>query len=170
VSIREGDRYLTLAEVARRTGRHPEQLRQWCATGRLACERIGRDWLLLESRLEQVDQLASRRRRAPITKRMVIGASFTDPAVGRRALAEATSRFQLNSRDAALAPLAIDDVAFVLVAVVVAESQFDEAVALFEAAGGKIVADVPEGDEGGEGGEGGQAGRVPDRTPDPAAD
>lgn len=137
--------YLTLAEVARRTGRHREQLRQWCASGRLPCERFGRDWLLLESNLALVDHAAARRRRAPDSGRSVIGVSFTDSAGGRQALAHARSHFGLQVADAALAPLAIDNVAFVLVAVIVPDERVDEAVELFHGLGGTIVANVPEG-------------------------
>ncbi|MDQ2966018.1 MAG: helix-turn-helix domain-containing protein, partial [Chloroflexota bacterium] len=40
--------YLTLSQVAIRTGRHPELLRQWCAAGRLPCARVGGSWVMLE--------------------------------------------------------------------------------------------------------------------------
>lgn len=137
-------RYLTLAEVARRTGRHPEQLRQWCASGRLPCDRFGRDWLLSESDLGLVDQVAARRRRAGTASRTVLGVSFTDEGAGRRALSAAREQFGLGPRDVGLAPLAIDDVAFVLVAVVVPEERVADAASLFEGSGGTVVAEVPQ--------------------------
>jgi excisionase family DNA binding protein len=138
--------YLTLAEVARRTGRHHEQLRQWCASGRLPCERFGRDWLLLESDLEIVNRAPARRRPRADGNRTVVGVSFTDSRIGRRVLAEASRRFGLDGRDGALAPLAIDDLTLVLVAAIVSDEQLAEAIALFEGHGGTIVANVPEGD------------------------
>jgi hypothetical protein len=35
---------ISLAEAARRTGRHPEVLRRWCLEGRIEGIRIGRTW------------------------------------------------------------------------------------------------------------------------------
>jgi hypothetical protein len=35
---------ISLAEAARRTGRHPEVLRRWCTEGRIHGVRIGRTW------------------------------------------------------------------------------------------------------------------------------
>jgi len=35
---------ISLAEAARRTGRHPEVLRRWCLEGRIEGVRVGRTW------------------------------------------------------------------------------------------------------------------------------
>lgn len=35
---------ISLAEAARRSGRHPEVLRRWCMDGRIPAVRIGRTW------------------------------------------------------------------------------------------------------------------------------
>ena len=35
---------ISLAEAARRTGRHPEVLRRWCTDGRIPAVRVGRTW------------------------------------------------------------------------------------------------------------------------------
>jgi len=35
---------ISLAEAAKRTGRHPEVLRRWCTDGRIPAVRIGRTW------------------------------------------------------------------------------------------------------------------------------
>jgi hypothetical protein len=45
---------LALGDVAERTGQPIRRLRQWCATGRLRCERDGRGWLLPETELPRV--------------------------------------------------------------------------------------------------------------------
>lgn len=37
---------VSLAEAARRTGRHPEVLRRWCIDGRIPAIRVGRTWAL----------------------------------------------------------------------------------------------------------------------------
>jgi excisionase family DNA binding protein len=137
--------YLTLAEAAQRTGRHHEQLRQWCANGRLPCERFGRDWLLLESNLALVDHEPVRRRKASRTTGHVVAVSFTDAAAGRQALNRARETFGLGARAGAAAPLAIANVTFLLAAVVVRDEQVGEAIALFEGRGGTIVANVREG-------------------------
>lgn len=39
-------RLLTLREAGLRTSRNPELLRRWCASGRIRCQRAGRDWLI----------------------------------------------------------------------------------------------------------------------------
>lgn len=132
--------YLTLADVARRTGRHHEQLRQWCASGRLPCERFGRDWLLSESDLELINRQPARRRRRRDPDRTVVAISFSDALAGREALGDAGRRFGLRVRDRAVAPLALGNVTFALVAVVVRDDDVDAAVALFEERGGTIVA------------------------------
>jgi hypothetical protein len=52
--------YLTLSQVALRTGRHPELLRQWCAAGRIPCQRVGGSWVIRERDLAFVDAIARR--------------------------------------------------------------------------------------------------------------
>jgi hypothetical protein len=52
--------YLTLSQVALRTGRHPELLRQWCAAGRIPCQRVGGSWVVREQDLAFVDGIARR--------------------------------------------------------------------------------------------------------------
>jgi hypothetical protein len=52
--------YLTLSQVALRTGRHPELLRQWCAAGRIPCRRVGGSWVVREEDLAMVDGIARR--------------------------------------------------------------------------------------------------------------
>src|SRR3954447_15578773 len=54
--------YLTLSQVALRTGRHPELLRQWCARGRVPCARVGGSWVVREQDLALVDGIAKRSR------------------------------------------------------------------------------------------------------------
>lgn len=56
--------YLTLSQVALRTGRHPELLRQWCAAGRIPCRRVGGSWVVREEDLAMVDGIARRGRGA----------------------------------------------------------------------------------------------------------
>src|SRR4051794_13583033 len=58
-------RYLTLRQVATRTGRHPELLRQWCAVGRIPCQRVGGSWVLRAEDVALVDGIAKRGARSP---------------------------------------------------------------------------------------------------------
>ncbi|HEY3523372.1 MAG TPA: hypothetical protein VGK63_06685 [Candidatus Limnocylindrales bacterium] len=58
-----GDRLVPLAEVARRTGRHPDLLRRWCLDGRLDGVRVGRAWCLPERRIGQLAGFQRRRGR-----------------------------------------------------------------------------------------------------------
>jgi excisionase family DNA binding protein len=54
-------RVLTIAEAARITGRNPELLRRWCAGGRLRARRMGRDWIIDRSELQQIEGMPRRR-------------------------------------------------------------------------------------------------------------
>jgi len=60
------DRLVPLAEVARRTGRHPDLLRRWCLAGRLDAVRVGRVWCLTERSIGELARFQRRRRPQPI--------------------------------------------------------------------------------------------------------
>jgi excisionase family DNA binding protein len=45
---------VSLAEAARRTGRHPEVLRRWCMDGRIPAIRIGRTWAITAETLNEL--------------------------------------------------------------------------------------------------------------------
>lgn len=139
-------RYLSLAEVARLTGRHPELLRQWCAAGRLPCERIGGSWAILEEHLPLVHGQPARGRRrageAVVERRSVVAAVFTDATRGRLVHGELVRRYALDAADAAVAPLELPGAEIVLVAVRVPSGAVADVVALSEALGGRVVADV----------------------------
>jgi excisionase family DNA binding protein len=61
-------RVVPLSEAASRTGRHPDVLRRWCASGRIPATRVGRTWALPESEVIRLEDLPRRHRRAPITE------------------------------------------------------------------------------------------------------
>jgi excisionase family DNA binding protein len=44
---------LTVAEAARRTGRHPETIRRWIWSGRIRAEKVGGRHLISEAELER---------------------------------------------------------------------------------------------------------------------
>ena len=52
---------LAIGEAAKRTGQPVRRLRQWCATGRIRCERDSRGWLIPEVEIGQVTSIAAER-------------------------------------------------------------------------------------------------------------
>ena len=52
---------LAIDEAARRTGQPVRRLRQWCATGRIRCERDMLGWLIPETEIGLVRSIASAR-------------------------------------------------------------------------------------------------------------
>jgi hypothetical protein len=54
---------LPLLEAAAATGRNPELLRRWCASGRIHCRRVGPTWAIERSELEQIVAMPKRGRR-----------------------------------------------------------------------------------------------------------
>lgn len=140
-------RYLSLAEVARLTGRHPELLRQWCAAGRLPCERIGSSWALLDEHVPLVQAQPARGHRARSSvasraeRRVVVAAAFGDAARGRLVRSEVVDRLGLEPDDVAIAPLALDGLEIALVAGRFPESRAPEVAELMLGLGGRIVAD-----------------------------
>jgi hypothetical protein len=65
------DRLLSVDEVHDRTGERPIRLRQWCATGKLACERAEGAWLVPEAQLPLVRTLGRERARIVARQRAV---------------------------------------------------------------------------------------------------
>jgi hypothetical protein len=57
-----GSRVVPLAEAARLSGRHPDLLRRWCATGRIDGVRVGRTWAVTRREVERLSRLPARRR------------------------------------------------------------------------------------------------------------
>ncbi len=45
---------LTVPEAARRTGRNPETVRRWIREGRLPCSRVGTQYLIDETDLDEM--------------------------------------------------------------------------------------------------------------------
>jgi excisionase family DNA binding protein len=51
---RQRSSIVSLAEAARRTGRHPEVLRRWCTEGRIPAIRVGRTWAITAETLNEL--------------------------------------------------------------------------------------------------------------------
>ena len=150
MSIPEPD-YVTLAQVAARTGRHPELLRQWCAAGRLPCRRVGGSWVLREADIALVDGMA-RRGRTPTAGRRhvpdgtrVIAAAFIDPLAGEQAAVDLRAALPVDPDEIGVAPVALPGVPPLSITVVAARLDVPlarEARSLLVSRGGRIVADV----------------------------
>ena len=95
--------YLTLAQVAALTGRHPELLRQWAAAGRVPAKRLGNVWVMRAQTFgsDRHDVAIGRLRRAiPSDGRVrLIAASFADAAAALTAAAVLRSRIQTEQLD-----------------------------------------------------------------------
>jgi hypothetical protein len=153
-----GSTFLTLSQVSARTGRHPELLRQWCASGRIPCQRLGGSWVLREEDLPLLDGIATRARRTtpqakaePVGQR-VIAAVFDDAA--RAAAAAEALRLRLQLEAEAIETSSVGLRSLGALGLTVVAGTFPAASALqgrriIGSYGGRVVADV--GDDNGEG-------------------
>jgi hypothetical protein len=153
--------YLTLSQVAVRTGRHPELLRQWCAAGRLPCARVGGSWVMLERDVALIDGIASRARRgraasstpevaapvaAPAPDR-VLAAVFDDAAAATLAAAALQDRLGAAAEEVDTAPLVVPALPALSLTVVAGRIAGSAAIAarrILAAFGGRVIADVEE--------------------------
>lgn len=105
---------LAIDEAAQRTGQPVRRLRQWCATGRIRCERDGRGWLIPETEIGRVRSVAAERTvrgsnrsaRALIVPRSALGsAKLRDQVAGE---------LQISAGTVSLGSLTIDGQAYVI--------------------------------------------------------
>ncbi len=148
--------YVTLSQVAVRTGRHPELLRQWCASGRLPCKRVGGSWVMLERDVALIDGIASRTRRVrqpapieaptPATDR-VLAAVFDDEGMALLAAVALRDRLGTAAEEVSTAPLAVPALPALSLTVVagrIAGSAAIQARRIVAAFGGRVIADIEE--------------------------
>jgi Helix-turn-helix domain len=143
--------FLTLSQVAARTGRHPELLRQWCAAGRIPCQRLGGSWVLRESDLGLLDRMATRSRRrvrsgTPASgRRRLIAAVFEDADHASQAGAALRERLTLEDASIESAPLGLRSLAGLGLTVVaghVPEESTLDARRILGSYRGRIVAEL----------------------------
>ncbi len=142
--------YLTLAQVAARTGRHPELLRQWCASGRLPCERFGGTWVLREADLGLLDRMATRARRRPPTiaasgRARLLAAVFLDPDRAVAAADALRRRLSIDGSAVECAPLALTafrDLALTVVVARAGQESVLEARRILGGFGGRVVVEL----------------------------
>ena len=113
---------LTLDEVARRTGRSIELLREWCATGRIRGEHLGGRWLVAENRLEAIRAMPRPSRPFEVEgpdargRDPVVAIAFPDRPSAVRAARALVRRLGLAHGSLSIGPLALDGLNLFVVA------------------------------------------------------
>ena len=142
--------YLTLSEVAARTGRHPELLRQWCAAGRIPCHRLGGTWVIREADVALIDQMASRSRRRPQAatpsgRTRLVAAVFDAEERGSAAAEALRNRLGIDGDGVQSGPLGIEALGasgLTVVASRVPEERLLDARRIVSSFGGRVVAEL----------------------------
>jgi hypothetical protein len=136
-----------LEDVARLTGSSVEQLREWCATGLLSCDRLNGEWALPDSELAVAHSLAAvgpRLAHSDLpTGAHLLAVAFPDHPAASRALDAIRARTGVRPRDVELAPLSIDGVAMVLVAGRVPAEHRREIESIVRGFGGRLIDGAP---------------------------
>jgi hypothetical protein len=102
-------RLMRLEDVAALTRQPPRRLRQWCATGQLACEPAGMSWEIGESQIPRISALAGQPGRLPGGRRAA-ALALPASAAGPPLIRQIAQRLSLAEADLALATVAIDRV------------------------------------------------------------
>ena len=136
-------RTLRLDEVARLTRQPVEQLRQWCATGLLPCDRLDGQWALPEDELPGAFSLAAVGPRLAHTAlpdgARLLAVAFHDQAEARAALDQIRTRTGVRPSDVEIAPLSIDGMQRVLIAGRIPAAHEAAIQAIVVSHGGRIV-------------------------------
>jgi len=147
----ESSAYLTLSQVAARTGRHPELLRQWCAAGRIPCHRLGGSWVVHERDLPLLDRIATRARRRSMAlarlsgERRLLAAVFEQRDRASDAAEALRARLRLEDGAVQTGPLGVGTLDALGVTVVAGRVPAEVALdarRILAAYGGRIVADL----------------------------
>jgi hypothetical protein len=105
---------LAIDEAAQRTGQPVRRLRQWCATGRLRCERDPRGWLIPEAEIGRVGSIAAARtiRGSDRSARALVVPRAAGGSTNLRGLVAAELR--IPARTVSIDGLTIDGQAYVI--------------------------------------------------------
>ena len=148
----ESSGYLTLSQVAARTGRHPELLRQWCAAGRIPCLRLGGSWVVREEDLSLLDRIATRSRRRPEAisvpsgRTRSLAAVFDDENRAEAAAQALRDRLSLPAEAIETAPVTLKSLrGLTFVAGTVPEEASLDGRRILASYGGRIVAELDAG-------------------------
>ncbi len=136
-----------LEDVARLTGSSVAQLREWCATGLLSCDRVDGRWALPDTEISAAYSLAAVGPRLA-TEGLPSGAhllavAFPDHATASRALDAIRSETGVRPRDVELAPMSIDGLQMVLVAGRIPTKHRAAIEAIVRQTGGRVVDGAP---------------------------
>jgi hypothetical protein len=137
-----------LEDVARLTGSSVEQLREWCATGLLSCDRVDGHWALPEAELPAAYSPAAVGPRLA-TEKLPSGAhllavAFPDHATASKALDAIRSETGVRPREVELAPLSIDGLPMVLVAGRIPAEFRARIEGIVRGAGGRVIDGAPQ--------------------------
>ena len=135
--IHRQPRLIPVTEAAEPTGRSVDELRRWCAIGRLRGERIGGEWHLLEEDLHAAATLAEVATTGG--DRAVVSVAYRDEATARRALDLLATRFPLREAGLAIAPMALDGIELTLVAGRFPVERLGDVVAITHQLGGTVI-------------------------------
>jgi hypothetical protein len=136
-------RTVSLEELARLTRQPVDRLRQWCATGLLAADRVDGAWALPEDELPAAHALSAVGPRLAASAlpdgAHLIVVAFRDHRAARRALEAIRSRTGVRPCDVELAPLSIDGMPRVLVAGRIPAEQTARIETIVVDCGGQII-------------------------------
>ena len=104
---------ITLREAAERYGVPVVRLGQWCATGKLGCERDGDGWLIPTSAGDAIAGLV-RDQAAMVEERRVTALAVPAPAAPPDLASQVAGRLGLNDAAVSITPLALDGVDYVV--------------------------------------------------------
>ncbi len=129
------DEYVSLATIAERTGVSVRSLREWCATGRLACERFGGTWAIRTADSDEVRQLAERRPRPPRHATLVLPVEVSTTDVERTVM----RAFGLTARNVSKVRPTIDDMEYVGFSADAETEAIERARLVVEGFGGQLL-------------------------------
>jgi hypothetical protein len=135
--IHRQPRLIPVTEAAESTGRSVDELRRWCAVGRLRGERIAGEWHLLEEDLHVAATLAEMD--APGGERAVVSMAYPDEATARLALDMLAARLPLRDAALAIAPMALDGIDLTLVAGRFSAEQIEDVLSVTHQLGGTVI-------------------------------
>lgn len=106
---------LALEDAAQLTGQPVRRLRQWCATGRIRCERDGRGWLVPEVEIGHVRSSAAARiiQGSDSTARALVVPQFVVESANLRG--QVARELRIPSEAVSMGQLTIDDQPYVIV-------------------------------------------------------
>jgi hypothetical protein len=103
----------SLRAAAERSGQSVIRLGRWCATGQLRCERDGRNWLIPDSELESIADVANAHA-AAVEQNRITALAVPVETVPPNLRDEVALRLGLAAGNVSITPLALDGVAYVV--------------------------------------------------------